>query len=295
MKIPADVVLLRSNGEMKVNNASLTGESDDLLRIVDGRGAPLQPNIFEAPNVAFFGTECTNGSGDGIVIRTGDATVMGLIAGLSLAAEAVETPLSKEIHRFILIVSSVAIFLGVTFFCFGVAYGYDYITNLVFAIGIIVANVPEGLLATVTVSLALTAKRMAKKKVLVKNLESVETLGSTSCICSDKTGTLTQNKMSLSNMFIDLATMDCSVNYQIYLNELTACKTDLDRKNVKRPDYLDKYMDPKNPDGTANVKSPGFQIMIETLALSTVSYFAYAPTNDVLRAGAAKIMGVGVN
>lgn len=102
-----------------------------------------------------------------------------------------ETPLSIEINRFIKIISAVAIILGLTFFIFGLAYGYSIITNLVFAIGIIVANVPEGLLATVTVSLALTAKRMASKYVLVKNLESVETLGSTSCICSDKTGTLT--------------------------------------------------------------------------------------------------------
>lgn len=79
---------------------------------------------------------------------------------------------------------------------------YDFITNMVFAIGIIVANVPEGLLATVTVSLTLTANRMAAKQVLVKNLESVETLGSTSCICSDKTGTLTQNRMTVSHVWI---------------------------------------------------------------------------------------------
>jgi len=88
-------------------------------------------------------------------------------------------------------ITTVAVCLGVTFFIFGVAYGYEIITNIIFAIGIILANVPEGLLATMTVSLALTAKRMSKKFVLVKNLESVETLGSTSCICSDKTGTLT--------------------------------------------------------------------------------------------------------
>ena len=80
-------------------------------------------------------------------------------------------------------------------------------------IGIIVANVPEGLLVTVTVCLALTAKRMAQKMVLVKNLESVETLGSTSCICSDKTGTLTQNKMTVSHLFYNFGMIDASVNY----------------------------------------------------------------------------------
>ena len=84
--------------------------------------------------------------------------------------------------------------------------------NFALAIGIIVANVPEGLLATVTVSLALTAKRMAGKFVLVKNMESVETLGSTSCICSDKTGTLTQNRMTVSQIYCDRKILDASVN-----------------------------------------------------------------------------------
>lgn len=90
-----------------------------------------------------------------------------------------------------------AFFLGISFFIIAWLVGYKFITNMVFVIGIIVANVPEGLLATVTVGLTITAKRMATKNVLVKNLESVETLGSTSCICSDKTGTLTQNRMTV--------------------------------------------------------------------------------------------------
>jgi len=80
---------------------------------------------------------------------------------------------------------------------------YTFIQNLVFAIGIIVANVPEGLLATITITLSVAAKTLSTKKVLVKNLESVETLGSTSCICSDKTGTLTQNVMTIENIFLD--------------------------------------------------------------------------------------------
>lgn len=211
--VPADTVLFKSN-EMKVNNSSLTGESEELLRVVDRKSA----NIFESENVAFFGTSCTSGDGSGVVIKTGDNTVIGLIANLSQNAESAETPLSIEIERFIKIISAVAMTLGITFFVFGLLVGYHPITNLVFAIGIIVANVPEGLLATVTVSLALTAKRMHKKFVLVKNLESVETLGSTSCICSDKTGTLTQNRMTVSHLFYDEKVIDASVNWEIYRN-----------------------------------------------------------------------------
>lgn len=87
--------------------------------------------------------------------------------------------------------------MGAVFFTLALAVGYDWLHAAIFLIGIIVANVPEGLLATVTVSLTLTARRMAAKRVLVKSLQSVETLGSTSCICSDKTGTLTENRMSV--------------------------------------------------------------------------------------------------
>lgn len=207
--IPCDIVLFLTN-EMKVNNASLTGESEDIQ--IDPSLPPTQ-NIFESKNVAFFGTSCTAGSGTGICFKTGDNTVIGQIANLASSAESAETPLSIEIERFIKIISAVAVTLGVTFFIFAWIRGYPIITNLVFMIGIIVANVPEGLLATVTVSLALTAQRMAGKYVLVKNLESVETLGSTSCICSDKTGTLTQNRMTVSHMFYDRSIIDAQINY----------------------------------------------------------------------------------
>lgn len=151
--VPCDVCVFKTN-EMKVNNASLTGEAEDIL--LDPDLEPIK-NIFETKNVCFFGTTCTAGEGTGICFRTGDSTVIGQIANLASSAESAETPLSIEIHRFILIISAVAMTLGIVFFIFGVVYDYDFITNLVFAIGIIVANVPEGLLATVTVSLALTA------------------------------------------------------------------------------------------------------------------------------------------
>jgi len=179
---------------MMVNNASLTGESEDLMRTVEEKAT----NIFESPNVAFFGTLCTAGTGVGMVFKTGDSTVIGRIANLTTSADTHEATLAIEVERFIQMISIMAIVLGIAFLIIGIALGYPIITNIIFAIGIIVACVPEGLMITMTVALALTAKRMASKFVLVKNMQSVETLGSTSCICSDKTGTLTQNRMTVS-------------------------------------------------------------------------------------------------
>ena len=128
---------------------------------------------------------------------------MGRIAGLASGLESGDTPIAKEIAHFIHLITGVAVFLGVTFFIIAFILGYHWLDAVIFLIGIIVANVPEGLLATVTVCLTLTAKRMAAKNCLVKNLEAVETLGSTSTICSDKTGTLTQNRMTVAHMWFD--------------------------------------------------------------------------------------------
>jgi sodium/potassium-transporting ATPase subunit alpha len=272
--IPADCILFTAN-EMKVNNASLTGESEDILREVDMKAS----NIFESPNVAFFGTMCTAGTGTGMVFKTGDSTVIGRIAGLATSADASETTLSKDIETFIMYISGIAITLGVTFFVLGLIIGYPIITNVIFAIGIIVANVPEGLLATVTVSLALTAKRMAKKFVLVKNMEAVETLGSTSCICSDKTGTLTQNRMSVSQMFINGGVINCAVNFEIFkrLEEKEKAKDEPNMKNVPTPGY--------------DVANQVFRTFIDTISLATISFFDYQPTSEAIRQIVAKKTG----
>ncbi|XP_035764447.1 sodium/potassium-transporting ATPase subunit alpha-1-like [Neolamprologus brichardi] len=182
-----------------VDNSSLTGESEPQTRSPDFSNE----NPLETRNIAFFSTNCVEGTARGIVINTGDNTIMGRIATLASSLEAGKTPIAIEIEHFIHIITGVAVFLGVSFFILSVILGYNWLEGIIFLIGIIVANVPEGLLATVTVCLTLTAKRMAKKNCLVKNLEAVETLGSTSTICSDKTGTLTQNRMTVAHMWFD--------------------------------------------------------------------------------------------
>merc|ERR1719220_1744994 len=197
-RIPADLRILESKG-FKVDNSSLTGESEPQSR----SGEFTHENPLETKNLAFFSTNAVEGTARGMVINIGDWTVMGRIAGLASGLDMGDTPIAKEIAHFIHIITGVAVFLGVTFFIIAFILGYNWLDAVIFLIGIIVANVPEGLLATVTVCLTLTAKRMASKNCLVKNLEAVETLGSTSCICSDKTGTLTQNRMTVAHMWFD--------------------------------------------------------------------------------------------
>eukprot|EP01096_Ripella_sp_DP13-Kostka_P016065 TRINITY_DN770_c0_g1_i1.p1 TRINITY_DN770_c0_g1~~TRINITY_DN770_c0_g1_i1.p1 ORF type:complete len:1051 (-),score=455.74 TRINITY_DN770_c0_g1_i1:24-3176(-) len=196
-KVPADVRVIESSN-LKVDNSSLTGETDPQARSTE----TTDDNPLETKNLAFYSTSIIEGNGLGIVVNTGDRTIIGQIANLACATSGGDTPIRKEIKRFVHIISFFAIIMGCFFFFVGLIY-FDIVTDIIYCIGITVANVPEGLTATVTLLLTLGSKRMAKKKVLVKNLESVETLGSTTTICSDKTGTLTQNKMTVMHLWVD--------------------------------------------------------------------------------------------
>merc|ERR1711970_1106232 len=197
-RIPANIRVIECRG-FKVDNSSLTGESEPQQRTPEF----THENPLETKNIGFFSTNAVEGTAVGMVVNIGDNTVMGRIAGLASGLDTGDTPIAKEIAHFIHIITGVAVFLGVSFFIIAFILGYNWLDAVIFLIGIIVANVPEGLLATVTVCLTLTAKRMASKNCLVKNLEAEETLGSTSCICSDKTGTLTQNRMTVAHMWFD--------------------------------------------------------------------------------------------
>ena len=195
-KVPADARLIESN-RLMVNNASLTGESDAKPR----NHEIFEGDYFESPNIVFAGTHVMSGSGKAVAFATGMSTEFGKIAHLTGGIQERLGPLQKEIVRVTKIVAVIALTTGVFFFSLGFFIGRSFWHNFFFAIGIIIANVPEGLLPTVTLSLAMGSQRMAKKKALIKTLTSVETLGSVTVICTDKTGTITQNKMEVEKVW----------------------------------------------------------------------------------------------
>jgi sodium/potassium-transporting ATPase subunit alpha len=198
-RVPADSRLFEVAG-LKVNNASLTGESEPQLRTIN----PTDKGLLESRNVVFSGTTVQAGSGKGIVFATGMKTQIGRTADLTQTVAAREIPIRREIDHFTRTISAIALVMGaVVFLISDLFLDNPFWSKLIFAIGIIVANVPEGLLPTVTLCLSIAAKRMAGKNALVKNLESVETLGCTTVICTDKTGTLTQNRMQVARLFLN--------------------------------------------------------------------------------------------
>lgn len=194
-KVPADLRLFESNG-LTANNASLTGESEPVER----NARPFSGELINSPNIVFAGTTIVSGSGKGVAFATGMSTEFGRIAHLTGAISPGISPLQKEIIKITRVVAAIATVMGIIFFITGYFIGRTFWENFLFAVGIIIANVPEGLLPTVTLSLAMGSQRMAKRKALIKTLTSVETLGSVTVICTDKTGTLTQNKMAVREL-----------------------------------------------------------------------------------------------
>jgi magnesium-transporting ATPase (P-type) len=200
-KISADARLIECS-DLQVNQSTLTGESNPVRKIKD---AVLKDDLTRAelPNLIFAGTAVSEGNGRAIVMEIGMRTEFGKIANLTQNMEKQDSPLQKEMDRLTKQISIIAIGFGVLFFVAALFLVEQPITySFIFALGMIVAFIPEGLLPTVTLALAMAVQRMSKRNALVKTLSSVETLGSTTVICTDKTGTLTQNEMTVSCLWL---------------------------------------------------------------------------------------------
>ena len=203
-KVPADVRIIESN-DLKFDKSMLTGESEPVEGFVHSDAKAFN----EAKNIGFMTSLITNGSGKGVVIYTGDETMIGKITKMTSINKNKKTSLQKDINRFVFYISCMAIVTNIVVFIVWIAalnikyYGFLNVSGiLVNLISVAVAFIPEGLPVAVTLVLLIMAKRMARSKVLVKNLTTLETLSAVNVICSDKTGTLTKNLMHVAQVLV---------------------------------------------------------------------------------------------
>ncbi len=204
-QVPADARLVEAVG-FRVDNASLTGESLPKQRTADAVTDGQPPDV---ANLVFAGTTVLSGHGRAVVHATGMSTEFGRIAQLATTVEPGLSPLQREIAYVTRVVALLSLAMGALVFGIGLSMGLGLWVSSIFGIGIIAANVPEGLLPTVTLALAMGSQRMAARKALIKQLTSVETLGCTTVICTDKTGTLTENKMRVERLYVDGLDIEC--------------------------------------------------------------------------------------
>jgi calcium-translocating P-type ATPase len=196
-RVCADARLI--GGTVEIDASTLTGESVPVTRSAGAADGTLP--LLQATDLVFSGTACTGGEAQAVVTATGMGTELGRIAALSQRVGRDESPLEHQVKRVAWLIAFVAVGAGIAFLPIGLAAGLTLAAAASFAIGLLVANVPEGLLPTITLALAVGVRDMARRGALVKRLSAVETLGSTSVICTDKTGTLTQNRMHVTSVW----------------------------------------------------------------------------------------------
>jgi Ca2+-transporting ATPase len=196
-KVPADLRLLRSR-ELRVDESALTGESLPVDKSAEGmcRDCPLA----ERGNMAYASALVTYGTGAGLVVATGDATEVGKISQLIQEARDLKTPLTRKIDQFSKVLLFVIVAMALVTFAVGLVRGESAVDMFKASIALAVAAIPEGLPAAVTITLAIGVSRMARRRAVIRKLPAVETLGSTMVICTDKTGTLTENQMTVQRV-----------------------------------------------------------------------------------------------
>ena len=202
--VPADIRLIEENG-LKLDESSLTGESVPVekdAKIVLDKNTPLADRV----NMVYGSTIISYGTALGIVVSTAEDTEVGNIANMLNDTASLDTPLKRKLNKVGEILSIIGVFVAILIFIIGLLYGRDFISILMVSISLAISVIPEGLPATATIVMALGVSRMAKKNALVKKLPAVEALGSATVICSDKTGTLTLNKMTVvkSTLYEDI-------------------------------------------------------------------------------------------
>lgn len=200
-RIAADARLVQES-ELRVDQSTLTGESHAVRKTSE---AVVQHDLahVELPNLVFTGTNVVSGTGKAVVFATGMRSKFGAIARITQSMDDTPSPLQQELGQITRTVSVIAVSVGMIFFILAILLAnIDLAEGFIFALGMIVAFVPEGLLPTVTLALALGVQRMARRQALIKRLSAVETLGCTSVICTDKTGTLTQNEMTVRAIWL---------------------------------------------------------------------------------------------
>ena len=196
--IPADLQIIKCNN-LKVDESTLTGESMPLEK--NNVALPKDTTLSKRTNMLYSGCTITSGNGVALVTATGMNTELGKIAKLLNNEKHKKTPLQKQFAKLSLALSLLAIFVSVIVFIFGLIIGIDAREMFMNSLSLAIATIPESLPAIVTVILALGVERLVDHKAIVKNLPAIETLGSASIICTDKTGTLTQNKMTVTKIY----------------------------------------------------------------------------------------------
>ena len=199
-KVPADAHLFEAFA-LQSQEAVLTGESTPVAK--DTKPLTLKNAAISAQtNQVFMGTDIASGTGRALVIATGMSTAFGNLAHLAQVTEQDPSPLQKELFRIGIFVGKITLVISTIFIAIAVLRGVNFLESILFAAAVAVAAVPEGLPATITIALALGVQRLARKRAIVKQLSSVETLGSTTVICTDKTGTLTKNEMTVTTLVL---------------------------------------------------------------------------------------------
>ncbi len=203
--VPGDVLVLEEgdrlsadarliDGSLELDVSPLTGESQPVAR--SAHQTSPAPSPLESDDLVFSGSLCTAGEAEAVVYATGMGTQLGRIAALSQRVRTEISPLQSQVNRVAQLIAAIAVGAGVVFFAIGTTIaGLPLDDAVTFAVGLLVANVPEGLLPTITLALAVGVRRLARRRALIKRLTAVETLGSTDVICTDKTGTLTEGRM----------------------------------------------------------------------------------------------------